>query len=274
MLPVSQRNEKRNATPRSNNDKGAEVALRNSPLLIILRRSGVYLADGFHRAMLAVHKFGLTELPAVVGKPRERRHGALAEATFRAPRTLYHGTDPKLLPMIQKEGLLMVKDTSWIEFGAGVYLAMTIEQARSYGSIVLAVKVLQLDKGRLAPDDYELRDHFQNDQDGDDKDEDGPTGIYEATWLDSLRIVGQCQYLGDIPPSALTVVKQKPPVDPRHHYRIDFRFTNGKRDMRTLDMPPGSEDSIRSMLKDYFAGDERGTAEIVSVKDIGLSSDS
>lgn len=137
-----------------------------------------------------------------------------------APLILYHGTKSALLPMIQQHGLTAETDTSWQEFGPGIYLSDQIESAENYGDVVLAIDVSMLDPRNMVPDDYELRDFFDGAMEqpvdqalaelGYDPDT-APSGIYEASWLDSLRICHQCQYLGDIPPAAIRVAKPNTP---------------------------------------------------------------
>jgi hypothetical protein len=144
------------------------------------------------------------------------RKWLLLVESFRTPKVLYHGSKPELLTKIKKEGLTAETDVSWREFGKGVYLALTAEVARQYGPLVFAVSVSKLDQHKLGPDDDELAAYFRgewgDDDDSDDAEDDyRPSGIHEATWLDSLRICQQCQYLGDIPPAALRVL---PPPKP------------------------------------------------------------
>jgi hypothetical protein len=142
-----------------------------------------------------------------------RAHEFMFEDTVpeKIPTVLYHGTQQQYVEAIMREGLTSKSDNSWKEFGEGVYLSDSQEVARNYGPIVIAVNVSQLHTGSLRPDDDDLADYFETRSDPDYKysdeelDPDGPQGIYECDWLDSLRLVQQCQYLGDIPPTALTV---------------------------------------------------------------------
>ncbi len=129
------------------------------------------------------------------------------------PTVLYHGTRPENLETIMREGLLREHDTSWKHFGEGVYLG-TEDVARGYGSILLSIDLTKLNERLLVPDDHDLYDIFAGDVEGTDVANDydwpeggAPSGIFECDWLDSLKIVGQCQYLGDIPASALRIVE-------------------------------------------------------------------
>lgn len=124
---------------------------------------------------------------------------------------LYHGTKLELLDEIMKHGLTPDRDTSTFEFGPGVYLASDQDIAKSYGPLIFAVDLSMLKLRLMVPDDWELRDYFDgawgDGTEGDyGIDEVKPTGIFEATWIDSLRICGQCKYQGVIPPAALTVL--------------------------------------------------------------------
>lgn len=122
-----------------------------------------------------------------------------------APLYLYHGTDPDNRESILKTGLDPEHDTSWQEFGEGVYLTDDISTARNYGSCVFRVVVSDLDHSRLVPDDQDLSAIFRGEliggydptEFGYDPEE-APSGIHECSWLDSLKIVQQCQYLGHI----------------------------------------------------------------------------
>lgn len=127
------------------------------------------------------------------------------------PSVLYHGTKASNHEFIEQNGLIKEMDQSWREFGEGIYLTNSAETARQYGEVVYTIDVTQLNTRLMVPDDYELKDYFDgvwgDGTEGDYEDhEERPSGIYEATWLDSLRICSQCQYLGNIPPSALAIV--------------------------------------------------------------------
>jgi len=190
----------------------------------------------------------------------------LCEARFKTPKVLYHGTKPTLLRKIKQQGLTAKSDTSWQEFGAGVYLALNVEKAREYGNLVFAVDLSQIDHRNLVPDDHELRDHYQA-EDGDEAD-DEPTGIHEASWLDSLRITSQCQYLGDIPPSALKIIPPRvQPWDGRFKFRIDFQFKNGARETRVF-IASDKTGALRQ-TQHYFDNDTRGTPQITALKNVG-----
>lgn len=128
------------------------------------------------------------------------------------PTILYHGTKARNREAIEKCGLTAKSDVSWNEFGAGVYLANTIEIAEGYGEVIFAVDLGMLNMRNMVPDDHELRDYFNSEwgdgSEGEYEDhETRPDGIFEASWLDSLRICGQCQYVGDIPAEALKLVR-------------------------------------------------------------------
>lgn len=126
---------------------------------------------------------------------------------------LYHGTAEKWREDILRSGLLHTMDVSYTEFGPGVYLTDLHEVASNYGPLVLAIDMTKLNSRLLSPDDYELRDYFEGawgdgSEGGYRDDELRPTGIFEASWEDSLRICNQCKYLGDIPPTAIKIVDQ------------------------------------------------------------------
>jgi len=129
-----------------------------------------------------------------------------------APRVLYHGTKPENLGSIMEHGLTAKSDDSWREFGRGVYLTNLIETASQYGPTILSVDLTQLGLNKMRPDDSDLVDYFETRIDPNYEHSDeildtkGPQEIHECDWLDSLRLVNQCQYIGDIPASALNIV--------------------------------------------------------------------
>jgi hypothetical protein len=130
------------------------------------------------------------------------------------PTVLYHGTSPQGFEGIKAEGgLRRDKDTSWREFGKGVYLTDDPGLALSYGPVVLQIDVGQLNTSYMMPDDHELADSFTGDYGVDWShrypDGDAPTGIHECDWLTSLSLVNQCQYLSDFPMSAIRLTDGK-----------------------------------------------------------------
>ena len=127
--------------------------------------------------------------------------------------TLYHGTKPALAKEIQVHGLLVGRDTSWREFGPGIYLSSDVDTAKNYGSVIFSVKISNLNLYRLVPDDWELNDYFEmegqeNDPWRDSRHNSNLGGIFDCSWQDSLRLVQQCKYLDDIPPDLLTIVSR------------------------------------------------------------------
>ena len=136
------------------------------------------------------------------------RHWMLLVENLWRKSVLYHGTRPDRLASVLAHGLKKRWDTSYRleEFGPGIYLTDNIEIATSYGPVVLEIDMYQLYDRYLAPDDYELVDYFAGEWGDYDPEADGPHGVFECSWLDSLAICHQCKYLNDIPPEAITVV--------------------------------------------------------------------
>ena len=130
---------------------------------------------------------------------------------FPRPSVLYHGSRPENVASILEHGLKKDNDDSWKHFGKGVYLALDAGHAKGYGEAVFEIDVSKLDSRALVPDDDDLYSYFDgvwgDENEGNyGPDEHRPDGIFNATWIDSLRICGQCQYLGDIPVEAISMV--------------------------------------------------------------------
>lgn len=97
--------------------------------------------------------------------------------------------------MIERDGL----DPARSKWASAVYLASDEAHAWGYdrhhgqeASVMLAIRVADLDMERLSPDDQDLPDCLEESE-----------GLEGAGWIDSLLICGQCRHEGVISPTAI-----------------------------------------------------------------------
>lgn len=131
------------------------------------------------------------------------------------PCTLYHCTTVEALKSILSEGLLPSQSQSTLP---AVFLSDCPHLASGYAGqrpdvhhVLLAIEFAGLDPEQLGPDNCELQ-NWLDDQGDEHARLTGVTHWSEASWQQSLEWCNQVAYAGRIPPSAISVVKDREPV--------------------------------------------------------------
>lgn len=163
----------------------------------------------FLQKVIAYYDLVSPEVSVMPGLPMTKSGGfphpqeAMPEESRGAnPRVLYHGTDKKNLPSIQKIGILPVKSASSLD---AVFLTDDVYTAKNYGCMhgspagwtILEIDISKLDASKFGPDNYELQDKL------DSMTRPPYENWNDVPWQKSLKLCNQCAYYGTIPPKAI-----------------------------------------------------------------------